>query len=388
GQQWFLRAARRYGLEQLLACVYSPPTWLTRNGHAHADKGLDGCNLKPGAESDFARFLGDVLQHFAAEGLPLAYLSPVNEPAWDWEGGQEGCSYDNADLARLVRALHAELRRRGLKTEIDIPESGDWPALLDDAEFRAWAHPKDPNAGYRGGLNRLGRGKYREYLKDFLGDPELRGVVGNKLSAHSYWTDKNQYQLQDLRTRVRANADRVSPGARLWQSEYCVMEHGRDLGMDTALRVARVIHYDLVAAQVSAWHWWLAISPADYKDGLIYTDYKRTGEQNILPSKTLWVLGQYSRLIRPGFRRVELTPSEDGELLASAYAGPDAKLVVVLTNAGTDARSVRLTVDRRLGALTPYLTSADEDLARQPDVAPGAPVAVPARAVMTLVTQG
>ena len=36
-----------------------------------------------------------------------------------------------------------------------------------------------------------------------------------------------------------------------------------------ALYMARVIHYDLTLAHASSWQWWLAISPYDYKDGLV-----------------------------------------------------------------------------------------------------------------------
>lgn len=33
--------------------------------------------------------------------------------------------------------------------------------------------------------------------------------------------------------------------------------------------MARVIHYDIVVGGASSWQWWLAISPYDYKDGLV-----------------------------------------------------------------------------------------------------------------------
>ena len=36
---------------------------------------------------------------------------------------------------------------------------------------------------------------------------------------------------------------------------------------DTTL--ARIIHLDLTLCGVSAWQWWTAVSPVDYKDGLI-----------------------------------------------------------------------------------------------------------------------
>ena len=59
-------------------------------------------------------------------------------------------------------------------------------------------------------------------------------------------------------------------------TEFCIMDYeemqgnGRDLGISPALYMARVIHYDMTVANASSWQWWLAISPYDYKDGLIY----------------------------------------------------------------------------------------------------------------------
>ena len=93
------------------------------------------------------------------------------------------------------------------------------------------------------------------------------------------------------------------------------MEGGRDLTIDTALRVARVIHCDLTLANASSWQWWLAVANEDYKSGLIYTDYRKPGDpENILESKILWALGNYSRFIRPGMRRVEMRGGPPGRL--------------------------------------------------------------------------
>ena len=66
-------------------------------------------------------------------------------------------------------------------------------------------------------------------------------------------------------------------------SEFCILGdndgfkgNGRDLGMETALFVANVIHADLTIANASAWQWWLAVSPYDFKDGLVYIDKSKT----------------------------------------------------------------------------------------------------------------
>ncbi len=75
------------------------------------------------------------------------------------------------------------------------------------------------------------------------------------------------------------------PSWKLWETEYCVLVgsegkggNHRDLTMNTALDVARIIHLDLTLSGVSAWQWWTAVSPMDYKDRLIYTDWRKPGD--------------------------------------------------------------------------------------------------------------
>lgn len=389
GQQWFLRAAKKRGVERFLACVYSPPVWMTKNGHAHCDSQSGSTNLKPGYEGHFARFLANVLQHFAQQGIRFHYLSPVNEPNWEWEGGQEGCRYNNDDLKRLILVIHEEFRTRRLATELVVPEAGDLLSLLDDEFYRRWARVEDPYAAYTHGNRSRGWGMYGQYIRELLGDAQMRCRVGNRISAHSYWTDANLRQLRDLRRTVRENIDRYAPQAQYWQTEYCVMEHHRDLGIDTALRVARVIHYDLTVANASAWHWWLAVSPYDYKDGLIYTDYRRTGEQNILPSKTLWALGNFSRFLRPGAVRVHAEPSEvDESVLVSAYTQPRRPhFVGVVVNLGNVPAQVRWSVDASFKRFALHVTSAQHDLTLIQVVPSPEPIEVPARSILTCTAE-
>lgn len=387
GQQWFLRAARERGVSQFLAGANSPPVWLTANGHAYCDPTGPSTNLRPGAETAFATFLADVVEHFWAEGYAFRYLSPLNEPNWAWEGGQEGCRFANTDIIRLVEALHAELSARGLEMDILAPESGDYPSLLDDERFREWLGTDDLATVYVSGNNRRGDGRYREYIKDLLGNERLRAMLGTRLSAHSYWTDRGRRNLIDLRRAVRANLDAYATGASLWQTEYCIMDHKRDLSMDTALHVARVIHHDLVDAEVSAWHWWLAVSPADYKDGLIYTDYRQTGEQNVLCSKTLWVLGNWSRYVRPGFRRVaaDLAPALD-DVLPSAFISPDGRrLVVVVVNASPREVALQLRVGDDMPPMRRVVTDDTHDLAADLGLTSPDELRVGVRSVVTLL---
>ena len=385
GSRWFLRAAKEYGVPQFLAFCNSPPIHLTRNSLTnHGDDKANTTNLKPGAEAEFARYLVDILAHFStnpdpAERVVFDGISPINEPQWDWTGNsQEGCRYSNADIRPVVLALGKELASRGLPTRIHLVESGYIGDLV---------HLND-------GVTRKYRADYGNYIDLLCGDPDIAPLLHHTLGYHSYWSVSPD-QLVAKRTELRRKLD-AWPGWSVWQTEFCIMEHKRDLGMATALRVAEVIHADLTIANAGAWDWWEAVSQADYKDGLIFTDYHQPGDaETVYPSKTLWTLGHYARFVRPGMQRIDLradTTAPTG-LLLSAYSDAAAKrFVLVCTNLGKQPIALRASVltqpDRPgLQRWTPYLTSpaADDNLRLLPTVPVGDAVTLPAQSVMTLV---
>ncbi|WP_238650927.1 glycoside hydrolase [Paenibacillus piscarius] len=403
GQQWFLRAAKERGVESLIAFVNSPPVWMTRNGHAQPGPDVGSSNLKEGAEADFAAFLIDVLRHFEEEGLEFDYISPINEPTWDWNlAQQEASRYNNEDLKRVILELNRQLRSSGLMTQISAPDGVEITSLLDDEHYREFTG----SGVYSSGANSLGLGKYREYIKELLGDPELKAAVGNKIASHSYWSDYSHSgddRLVKLRRLLDSNLKQYDPQAKYWVTEYCIMGDygpGRDLGMEPALQVARTIHFDLTEANAAAWQWWTAVSKVDYKDGLIYTDFKQAGdEQNILTSKILWSLGNYSRFIRPGAERIALTglSQEAGSgLLGSAYWHEgEQSIAAVLVNDSDEDRRVQLTLSGlglKASSLKSYVTSAQLDLARGEDAAARGDqvfeAVIPAKSVVTLVAGG
>jgi hypothetical protein len=391
-ERWFLAAAKARGVPRFLAFVNSPPGRMTRSGITYGQPGPDTTNLKPGFEGPFARYLVDILEHFRtnpdkSERIAFDYISPVNEPNVEWNGrSQEGCRAANDDIKAVLRALDAEIQKHKCPTEIaGIEVSGLAPlySVVDK-------------------MSKTYGAKYGNYVDDFLGEKTISGMLNHRLSYHDYGSDLRKGHLIENRQAVRRKFDQY-PGWKPWMSEYCVMTGsegkgggGRDLTMNTALDVARIIHLDLTLVGVTAWQWWTAVSCVNYKDGLIFTDWKKPGDaESIIPARLLWALGNYSRFVRPGMRRVELegTGHDIGGLMGSAYKDEKARRVVaVYVNMGADPQSVQLDFELgsrrwRLQPVTPYITSDREgdELKAYPAVAPGSPIEVPARSVATLV---
>jgi O-glycosyl hydrolase len=308
----------------------------------------------------------------------------VNEPQWNWSQGnnQEGSPYKNAEIKRLTELLNDEVSSRDLDTQIEIPEAAQ-------ANFLHSPSPDYPDRS--------------DQIDFFFGDDGVGALsnVAHKTAGHSYYTTWPISDLVEHREQVAERMQSTDASLEYWMSEYCILAdnreiqgNGRDLGMDPALYVARVLHMDLTVANASSWQWWLGVSPYDYKDGLVYIDNNRnTGD--VYDSKLLWGLGNYSRFLQPGAVRLgvqrsdEASPEEAAQgLMVSAYRAADGeKTVVVAVNQEREERTFRVQVNGHETGSTwwPYVTSASNDLAPIAEQSQGDSLTVPGRSIVTFV---
>jgi O-glycosyl hydrolase len=379
GQYWFLQAAQQRGVQQFLGFLNSPPVQFTTNGKAFATKG--NCNISADRYADLSAYLVQAVHQVkAATGVLFDYISPVNEPQWDWsDGGQEGCPYNNEQLAGLAKTLSTTFADKQLSTKILLTEAGKINYLYE-------LHDKKDKG---------------EQVKTFFGNgsPSYLGNLPNiahSIAGHSYFTTSPEKDAIAMRRRLAGSIAAV-PGLEFWQSEYCILGDnggeingsGRDLGMGAALYLARVIHQDLTVANAAAWQYWLAVSPYDYKDGLIYID-KQASDGQVYDSKMLWVLGNYSRFIRPGAKRIQATVKDSAShngLLVSGYRNTDNTVNVVVVNNKAEAVDIKLQYkNANVKQVRTYTTSADSSL--QPGTAyvnANKAISIPGKSVVTLV---
>jgi O-glycosyl hydrolase len=204
----------------------------------------------------------------------------------------------------------------------------------------------------------------------------------------------------DIRRNLRAAVSSQND-LEFWMTEYCALENnaeiegnGRDLGMNLALYTARVIYSDLVVANANAWQWWLAVSPYDYKDGLVYID-NNTNDGEIYDSKTLWALGNFSRFVKPGATRVAVSRSDLrsveqtlGGLMTIGFINPSGEKVAVIINYSDIDIPVRInTSEQDSSNWSQYRTSAisDENLKKLENYDSKKILEVPSRSITTLV---
>lgn len=403
GQRWMLKAAKDRGVRYTLGFSITAPYFMTKNGMARASEKNKYANLREDSYRGYAAFMAEV-----ATKLEFDYLSPINEPQWEWvRSNQEGMQATNEECSRLIRDLDRELCRRRSDAKIVFGEAGDIRYL------------------YRKGTDKPDRDNQLDEMFAGSGKHSISGLstVAPIVSGHSYWSTWPIDTLVQTRKELKRRMEELLPGQyTYWQTEYCPMERnadnpqgggGRDLGMNTALYIARVIHYDLTVANASSWQFWTAFSEWNYKDGLIFIDdgitvqgASRRDDKLVetckydgvfRPSKTLWALGNYSLFVRPGMVRlgeavsVDQDPVADGgDLMASAYADIHKKqLVVVLINYSHEDRAAEigfasLPAGYETEKFRLYETSENRDLAYRGTTSPN--LVIPARSVVTLVS--
>lgn len=401
GNRWFAQAAKARGVENFLLFSIAPPVHMSRNGLAFGDGGaeLGKLNLKADKYDDLADFLTEVAKRYSQDGIPVKYISPFNEPQWDWiakngsEASQEGSSASNAEALQLVKELNIQIVNKGLSHKLAIGEVA--------------AH----NFAYGPVSNNAARSDVINYFWN----PSSAGYIGalpsveKIISSHSYFSQPDLASLISNRSNLASKVSAIGQGLGYWQSEYCILSgedniagNGRDLGINAALYIARVIHTDLAIGNATSWQWWLGISPANYKDGLVYiADVNGTmgeipatkSDGQILRSKMLWALGNYSRFIRPGMIRVDATldgmtnpQTAATKLMISAYKNPTTKevVVVVINMTGKDEKIKLNGLDFASATLKTYTTTDNKELQFNQTNA-GESVSVPAKSITTFV---
>jgi len=383
GQKWFMRAAKQRGVNEFVGFTNSPPVQLTKNGKAYSSNGEEA-NISADNYLPFSKFLVDVCKQFDKEGIPFNYLSPFNEPQWDWTGnGQEGTPFKNEEIFEVTKVLDSLLLAEKSNVKIQVAEAAKLNYLYEKADKHArgnqiheFFNPQSPL---------------------FMGN---LATVAKIISGHSYFTSAPAETLKSVREKVAESIDNSSVPLEFWQSEYCILGDqeeiqatGKDRSIAPALYVARLIHHDLVVANASAWHWWLAVSAYDYKDGLVYVE-KKESDGLVEDTKLLWTLGNYSRFIRPGSQRVSVTGqninvNNVNQLMISSYldAGNE-KVITVLVNNGNSDSSIGIeTKGGKVMSWQPYLTGPNEGEDLKPLAAiDGADnIIVPKKSIVTLV---
>ena len=238
--------------------------------------------------------------------------------------------------------------------------------------------------------------------------PSLAKVV----AGHSYWTFGNNSDLKDIREKVRDAAQEY--GLEVMQTEWSMLDAAPSTSagfpasydaatkMDIALYMGKLIYCDLNYGNMSGWSYWTAFAQERYSQKnrfyLIrmnaqgdsgeesYGDIKNGG--TLTADKNLWVLGNYSRFIRPGYKRVSVDGADEmNNLMGSSWLSPDGNtLVTVLVNMNKTSRNISLSLaEKSIESIKTYLTNKINNLRLTPALSDASNMEIPARSVVTVV---
>ena len=366
GQRYFMEQAKNMNPEmQFVLFSNSPLIQFTKNGLGHSDSGFKN-NLKDDSYGAFADYMAEVAAHFTEMGYNISHISPVNEPQYAWDGtNQEGCFWTNDQVAKIVRELDSKLGAKGLDTKISVAETCHWEA----------AHSGNDNS--ENTINRLFSPGSSAYVGNL-------SHVAKHLGAHSYWTYGTWDGMRTSRAKAYSAAQKLGIG--LWQTELSLLgdapQDEPDLysksEFDLAQYMSRIIHNDLTVANVTSWSYWTSMSVErwDQKNRfmLIKTtaaggnyDNDFTKEGTVEATPNLWVLGNYSLFIRPGYKRIAVQHNESKDFFMSGYIAPDQKKVVlVVTNYDkTSGRTIDVPTPEGTRGIARYTTSEKKNLQQE-----------------------
>lgn len=291
----------------------SPPSSMTKNGKTSSDpSGREDVfisNLREDCYEAFADYVADVTELYINAGVPVRYVSPINEPQWAWNGGQEGCHYSPEELVRamrlLIRAMEARKRQNPAMAQVrlSLPETAQW-----------WQKPY-----------------VHEIYRLLATDPEFSCL--DHFCAHSYGTTREQ--KEDFAHFVRELGGHLP----LHQTEFGGLHPEYDPTMEMGLELATVLYEDLNILHCESWSWWLGIGSFTYTDGLICCDETM---QTVGFPKRYFVMKQHSRYLKDAVCLTVERENMPDAVLGSAFLTPKGGIVWELVNTAVEPQTVRL----------------------------------------------
>jgi O-glycosyl hydrolase len=329
GQEWLAARIRaEYGVTDVIADAWSAPAFMKTNGSTTGGGTLCGVPGGGCASGDwrqaYAHYLVRYAEDYAADGVPLTYLDPVNEPDYA-APDYDGMVMSPGQVTNFLAVLGPVLKASRLRTKVECCDAGTWPLA----------------AQYAGAIE---------------ADPAASAAT-SVYTSHGYWVPVD-YRMPGWRGPV-------------WETEWAPLAYKAwDQSWDdgspaSGLTWAQMIYSGLTKAWLSSvLYWWGTETPKENGDNeaLILVN-----GSTVTPSGRLWAYACFSRYIRPGAVRIAVSsPSGSGGsgsgLELTAFRNTDGGLAIVAINPASTARRITFVLSRTgspNGAMvTPHLSNA------------------------------
>ncbi len=288
-QGWLMEECRKYGAEQIMTTCWTPPAWMKDNNSTI------GGSLAAEHYQDFADYLADYIEGYRKLGIVIDIISPCNEP--DLSPDYDGCTWTEDQLADFIKNyLKPTLTKRGLDTRI---------LAAEEMRFR------------------------ENKLSSVLSDKDAAAAT-DIFGVHGYDT-KDFTHL----TNVEAT------GKPLWMTEI-MGYNAQDETMLDGLLWAKRIHQAVAQAGANEWNFWYLAHRFDGGNSAVIV-LNKYEDDYVLP-KRYYTIGNYSKYVRPGARRVDSTLIPNSDVYLSAYRNTDGKEIIVAENANVNSQTLTITL--------------------------------------------
>jgi glucuronoarabinoxylan endo-1,4-beta-xylanase len=312
---------------------WSPPASMKTNNSLD-----NGGSLMVGSYGSYASYLANYVKSLnTLYGINLYAISVQNEPEKNVFYASALWTPDNFNTF-IGTQLGPTFASEGLTPQIMLPETSIWQDLA------SYANPTMS-------------GSSAKYV----------GIVATHDYAHN---GASAYALGQ------------SAGKHLWETEVCDMT-AFDPSMTSALKYATYLHQWMTLANANAWHYWWLI-------GLNATDNQGLINSAGVVSKRLYMMGNYSKFVRPGYYRIDATSAPQAGVLVSAYkdtASGTLVIVAINQNAANVSQSFALN-GINASTVTPWVTSPNFNLEQQANIAASGATfsySLPASSITTFV---
>lgn len=375
--QAFLDLCLSYGcIDTVILFANSPHYTMTLNGQEYGNENWWVSNLPRENYEAYAEYLITIAEYFINKGVPVKYISPINEPNWSWgvagvNQSQEGCFYNSEDIYDVYRACVKEIKERDLDIKLAGPESGE-----------------------------IGHRLY-EWFEYLYNDEEISPYLGT-LSYHSYWSDESVNNKIGLGEWIGKNTADIP----VEMSEWCHLPCTSPIdSIDGALLQARVMANDLNYSSINSWTAWVGVNGIGIgDDGKEYSDGLLAGNADLSEysvAMRYYAVAHFSKFIPVGSVKIETKKSindviktteklEDGTVNTISmkytvncvsYLTPDGKTVTVVVNEGV-TRNIDFKIDAE--KMTVYTTTQNEQL-KETYSGNVTEIELPEKSIMTIV---
>ena len=328
--EWIYKNAEEMGTSDELITEFfsnSPPWYMTQTA---CSSGNDkNSNLLKGREDEFAQYFVNVLLYLTQQGYKFDYIDPFNESTSDWWSPrsikQEGCKFTHQERADILYYVVQEMDEH--------PELDHIMIAFDDSTGpgKAWdaIQKLEQSNRFKDIKHRIGKLNYHLYEPDASKEVNIANEA--KKQGWKNWMSEMGY-----------NSAKTATSSTL-QTGYLHTDKIRE----TLYNGANAYVLWQVIEELSS-----QLNNPDYGFGPIKVSYKSAEEVPELAnygyslgsyhvSKQYYMLGQYSKYIRPGYR---ILPTSDKNGVAAK--SPDGKKVVLVhTNNSPTADDLTYTLN-------------------------------------------